>query len=380
LLLVVIVGLLAAACANVPLDSSWGDMSLIGETPNILLSFGDSIYQIKPTDGKLVELLDADGDVRLDDQGEARLWRAQSPTSNTQQFYTRPLPVDDETLVAATFDNKLLQVDLMRADFLNENGVTLPGHVIGNPLLNGNLLYVPLSEGGIVAYDTSDDFSEVWRFIPENAKGMWSQPLLIEGTLYVSSMDHNLYALNPETGDVQWTLDLQGAIGSTPTYANGFLYVGSFANKVFKVTTGGSIVAEFTTKEWVWGAPAVIGDQVIATDLGGYVYVLRDSGDSLDEVWSRQVAPRAIRMTPLVTDDAIIVGSRDHFVYWVGRETGEEIFKRETRGEVLSDILLIEANDTIRDPMIVVSTIAHEELLVAFTLDQGERLWKYPNP
>lgn len=83
-------------------------------------------------------------------------------------------------------------------------------------------------------------------------------------------------------------------------------------------------------------------------------------------------------MTPLVTDDTIVVGSRDHFVYWISRETGEETFKRETRGEVLSNILLIEPNDTFQEPMIFVSTTAHEEQLVAFTLDQGERRWVYP--
>jgi outer membrane protein assembly factor BamB len=116
---------------------------------------------------------------------------------------------------------------------------------------------------------------------------------------------------------------------------------------------------------------------VYVGDLGGNVYALRDSGGSLDEVWSRKVATRGIRMTPFVDDEMIVVGSRDHNVYWISRQSGEETFKREVRGEVLSDILLIEPNDTIREPIIVVSTIAREELLVAFTLDQGERRWVY---
>jgi outer membrane protein assembly factor BamB len=115
------------------------------------------------------------------------------------------------------------------------------------------------------------------------------------------------------------------------------------------------------------------------TDLGGNVYALRDSGSSLDEVWSRKVAGGAIRMTPLVVGDTMVVGSRDHNVYWLDRETGAENRKQETRGEVLSDIVLIEPNDTIREQTIIVSTIAQEELLVAFSLETGDRRWVYPH-
>ncbi len=116
---------------------------------------------------------------------------------------------------------------------------------------------------------------------------------------------------------------------------------------------------------------------VYATDLGGSLYALRDAGSSFEEVWSRKVAEGAIRMTPLVTADTIIVGSRDHNVYWLSLETGEELIKRPMAGEVLSDILLIEPNDTVREPLIIVSTLANEERLVAFSLDRGERRWVY---
>ena len=107
------------------------------------------------------------------------------------------------------------------------------------------------------------------------------------------------------------------------------------------------------------------------------MYALRDAGSSFEEVWSRKVAEGAIRMTPLVTADTIILGSRDHNLYWLSLATGEELIKREMRGEVLSDILLIEPSDTVREPMIIVSTLANEERLVAFSLDRGERRWVY---
>ncbi len=375
-LAVVVVALLLASCASLPLDSSWGDISLVGDSPQILFSFSDRIVLVDPTDGSLSELRDANGDVRVDDEGNARRWTVQQTNGTPFHFYTRPVQVDDETLVTTSYEEKLFQIDLAAARVLNPEGIALPGHVVGNPLLTETLLYVPISDGALLALNRSD-LSQAWKFESVKNKGFWSQPLLVDGTLYVSSMDHNLYALDAETGTEKWRLDLEGAVGATPTYVDGTLYVGSYGRKLFKISTDGSILVQFATTGWVWGAPAVVDGTVYVSDLDGYVYALRDAGTSFEPVWSRKVAGGAIRMTPLVTGDTVIVGSRDHFVYWISRETGEETFKREMRGEVLSDILLIEPNDTIRDPMIIVSTIAHEEQLVAFSLDKGERRWAY---
>jgi outer membrane protein assembly factor BamB len=375
---IVAVALLAAGCASVPLDSSWGDLSLIGNesAPNVLLAFTDRIIQVDPADGSLIELRDSSGNVRVDDQGNPRRWQVQATAGAPMHFYSRPIAINDTTLVAASYENKLFEIDVEAARIDNPDGVTLPGNVVGNPLLTDNFLYMPLSNGGLQALDPVN-LTETWRFTGDEGKGIWSQPLLIDDTLYVSSMNHFLFALDALTGEQKWSVDLQGAVASTPVYANDALYVGSFGHKLFKVTLDGTIAYEFTTTDWVWGAPAVVDDTVYVGDLGGNLYVLTDTGTSFTQVWTRKVAGRAIRMTPLVVDDTIVVGSRDHFVYWVNRETGEEVFKREMRGEILSDILLIEPNESVREPIIIVSSIAHEELLVAFTLEQGERRWAY---
>jgi outer membrane protein assembly factor BamB len=377
LLVVVAVVVLTAACASLPTDSSWGDLSLIGDPPQILFSFGDRIVRLDPANGQdPVQLVDANGTGRVDDQGNPRRWIVQTTSGTPHHFYTRPVATDATTLVTTTYEEKLFQVDVAAARILNPDGITLPGHMVANPLLTEKYLYVPLSDGALLALSLSD-FSTAWKFDSDKNKGFWSQPLLADGTLYASSMDHNLYALDAETGTEKWRLDLEGAVASTPVLADGALYVGSYGHKVFKISTDGSILAQFSTNGWVWGAPAVVDGTVYVSDLDGYVYALKDSGSSLDEVWSRKVAGGAVRMTPLVTGDTIVVGSRDHNVYWISRETGEETFHREVRGEVLSDILLIEPNATIREPMIIVSTLAHEELLVAFTLEKGERRWVY---
>lgn len=367
--------LVSAGCAGLPLEASWGSVSLVGDPAQISFAYADRLVYIDPVDGSRSELRDSDGAIRLDESGNPRSWIVQSANPHAT-FYTEPIPLEGNTVLVTAYEKLLFEVDSAAARVLNPAGVTLPGHVVATPVVNGNLLYVPLSETNLVALDTENNYQTVWTFNTE--RGNWASPLLLNDVLYVPSMDHNLYALNPTTGEQLWALDLGGAVASTPVFANDHLYVGSFARKVFKISLDGSIVAEYTTNEWVWGAPSVVEDQVYVSDLGGYVYSLRDEGSEFTAVWSRQVAQRGIRATPLVTEDALVVGSRDRFVYWISRETGEELVRREMKGEILADLLLVEPTEGLSiEPMVVVSTLAREELLVAFTLDDGERRWVY---
>ncbi|MEP7293246.1 MAG: PQQ-binding-like beta-propeller repeat protein [Chloroflexota bacterium] len=366
---VIVVGLLAAGCASVPIDSSWGDISLYGD--NVLLAFTDRIIQVDPSDGSLVDLLSPDGEIRRDDEGKPRPWQVQVTGGSPVHFYSRPVELGDE-LVAASYEDKLYHIDPARAEA--SDPLTLPGTVVGSPLLTEDLLYLPLSNAGLVALDPNE-LTEAWHFTGDDGKGVWAQPLLQDGVLYVSSMNHFLFALDPQTGAELWRVDLEGAVASTPVFANGALYVGSFGHKLFKVTTEGSIASEFTTADWVWGAPSIVDNMVYVGDLGGNLYALNDTGSSFEQVWTRKVAGRAIRMTPLVVGDQIVVGSRDHFLYWINRETGEEVFKRELRGEVLSNLLLYEPDGS--EPLVIVSTIAHEQILAAFTLVHGDPRWTY---
>lgn len=51
-------------------------------------------------------------------------------------------------------------------------------------------------------------------------------PLVVDDTVYVGGLDGSVYALDAETGDVEWTVDVGDfAIQATPVIANGRIYV-----------------------------------------------------------------------------------------------------------------------------------------------------------
>lgn len=370
-------GLLAAACVPIRQEASWPALRLLGDEQNILLAYNDRVVMVNPEDGVPVRLRNADGEIRLDEAGNARLWEFRGPEGTLTQFYSAPVPVSDDALLIASHTERLFQVDIAtaRAD-RDADGTEISGQVVADPVVGEELVYVGLSERDLVALSRADQ-TERWRF--ETNHGVWSEPLLVDDALYFTSLDHQLYALDAATGDELWRVDLQGAAPEEPVYYEGRLYVGSFARKVFEISLDGEILSEFSTRDWVWETPVVVDDVLYAGDLSGMVYALDISGDGLNPLWQAQVSGRAIGTTPVVSGDYVIVGSRENKVYWLSREDGSTFFSRDVGGEVLSDLLIVEPNDEvdIPEPLLIVSTPTLQEVLVAFTLQNGERVWTY---
>ncbi len=377
IIVVAIVALLAivatTACGPVHADPKWAAVSTLQSGGKILLAYEDRLTLVDATDGKPVELTDSAGKVRLDDKGNPRIWEAKAADGPQTRFYSVPVLLDPNTLLAGSYDTRFVKVDIPTATVTGAG--TVGGHIVASPVVEGNMLYVGLSENNLVAYKL-DDMSEQWHV--KTAYGVWSAPLIVGDKLYFTSMDHFLYAVNKSDGTVLWKTDLQGAITGTPAYNEGHLYVGSFARKIFDVdATSGKVVKEFVTKDWVWSGPVLVDGTVYATDQGGWVYALK--ANDLSQLWASQPTQKAIPPAPLVTDKYVIVGSRDHNVYWLDRKDGKVLDTKATAGEILSELVLITPSDTVKvtEPLVIVSSSANQELLVAFTVERGQRLWAY---
>jgi outer membrane protein assembly factor BamB len=369
--------LLVAACGPAPLGTSWGGLSTLGDGQTIVLALNNQVVMVDPTDGSALKLLNSDGQVRLDDQGNPRTWKVTGSDAQTL-FFTVPLVENDETLILGAYNQKFFRVDVPTARIENPDGTAIEGysgHMVANLVADDSRIYIGLSNHDVVALDRTD-FSVQWTLHTEH--GVWSAPLLLDGVLYFTSLDHNLYAADAATGDVLWKLDLEGAVLSTPVYANNHLYVGSFARKIFAISLDGEKLDEYQTADWVWGSPTAVGNVLYAADLGGTVYAL-DITNGITELWKTDVAEKAIRPSPLVVGDTVIVASSDMKVYWLSADNGLVNFSRQVESPVFADLLLIEPSETldIPQPLVVVSTMSAAEALVAFTLDQGERRWVY---
>ena len=368
--LVLILVVLLAGCANTRQGVSWPKLDTVeinGSTA-VVIVYEKQIEMINP--GLQVRLVETS-----DNQGSSRLWQIDGSNYEDAQFFTAPLVVEedgDTTLMFPTYNNRILEFDLQTVEPTSTTGIALERGVIAKPLMTDEMLYVPYRNEDLAAFDT-ETYSLQWRL--DTAGGVWSSPVLVDETLYVASIDHNLYALNAATGDILWTVDLQGAAAASPLYHDGYLYIGSYAHKLFKIDTSGQIVAEYEGEGWIWSTPVIVDDVLYYADLSGTVYAL--NSNDLSEVWKNSVADsgsrRGIRPAPLVTEDYVIVASRNGSVYWLDRTTGQVINSREIEGkpELLSDLLLLEAGtvEGVAVPLVAVATVNQDMPVVFFQLD-----------
>ncbi len=70
----------------------------------------------------------------------------------------------------------------------------------------------------------------LWKF--ETGEPIWATPTTDGKFVYVASMDHHVYALDPATGQEQWKTDMGAAIIFTPTLSEeGILYLATLARR-----------------------------------------------------------------------------------------------------------------------------------------------------
>ncbi len=360
------------------LGTGWAGLTPLEDGTSLAYAYEDTLGIVNVADGQPVALLDSDGEERVADNGEIVAWALDGGDLDNAKFFAPPLQLDDETLLVTTLDRRLLVADLATAETtvvmeeIGERGNAVTGAV----LADGKLL-IGLQEL-LIALD-AESYDILWSV--ETEHGVWAEPLVLDGVVYFTSLDHFMYAADMDSGDVLWSLDLGGASASTPTYdaEREVFYVGTFNSTLLKISLDGEIEETYEADEWVWAAPTLADDGMLYFgDLSGVLYKLDPDTMTLgDDGWKSEIAGGAIRMSPLVFDNYVVVGSRDESVYWVERDRGVEDFNRTLGDEILSDLYYFPADEDsdIELGLIVVSKLSNREPLVAFGATDGQRIW-----
>jgi outer membrane protein assembly factor BamB len=99
------------------------------------------------------------------------------------------------------------------------------GAVISSPAVANGVVYAGSYDDSVFALNASTG-ALLWSFATGGYVG--SSVAVANGVVYVSSQDNNVYALNASTGALLWSFTIMHGI-SSPTVANGMVYVGSGA-------------------------------------------------------------------------------------------------------------------------------------------------------
>jgi eukaryotic-like serine/threonine-protein kinase len=333
---------------------------------------------------------------KLDSDGE-RLWTYPHEDDRGVQFYAS-VTITDEAVYVGDYAGGVHAIDRETGDSLwvyKQSGTKLfgianfggaPDRIIGSVEVGvyqgEEVLFVPDEDGVfILNRETGERQSGL---LLESDRAIWSKPVYVEGEadrLFVSSLNHFLYAVDLETGEVLWETDMEGSMPGSPVYDADLntLFIGTFGSEMLAVDAEtGAIISRYKTKGWVWDTPVWLDSTLYFGDLAGYLYAIGYSDQTFNEVWEPQILGEGkLRASPLVTEDLIMVGSSDKRVYAVQRETGEigETGWNEDLGqEAVSSLVMVNSSE---GPLVITATKETEKMLVGLRLSNGTQSWSY---
>ncbi len=367
--------LVLTACGG-PGGESWAGVTAHPDIASIYVAFDDHLVAVNPASG-------------------ASQW---DYGYEGAKFFAVPTIVDS-TLYIGDYEGRMHALNTRgerqwvytpeRKTLIGPLSLEPKDRVIGAVAVGPDYIYYGLGSRDVVAI-SRETGEKAWSFATDH--GVWAKPLYLPANpeagrltavVYVVSLDKHLYALDPDTGNRLWKLDLGGAAPGDMVYdeARHRIYAGTFVSELVAIDLETrAIVDRFETDDWLWGAPAFDDDVLYVGDLSGKLYAVRVTDEGFEQVWQQALADDAIRATPLVTEDMVIVGSKDKNIYAVSKSDGTNRWYAGTEGEVLTNLVYIpevtvEDENTVS--LVVAGTSDRGNLLVAYNVENGERSWRY---
>jgi len=153
-----------------------------------------------------------------------------------------------------------------------------------------------------------------WKFKTEG--GVNSPAIDNDGTIYVGS-DVNLYAINPD-GTLKWKFKTDNTVASSPAIgSNGMIYISSFDRYLYAISPDGTLKWKFKIGElvgWFQSSPAIGSDGTIYVgSWDGCLYAIYPNGTLK---WKFKTDNTIVLSSPAIgSDGTIYVGSNDNYFY-----------------------------------------------------------------
>ncbi|MBI1754053.1 MAG: PQQ-binding-like beta-propeller repeat protein [Acidobacteria bacterium] len=202
--------------------------------------------------------------------------------------------------------------------------VRLGGSSLSSPAVANGVAYLPTGDGLLYALDAKNG-KTLWTFRiagPSRLRqtDQWdvyqSSPAVVDGIVYVGSVDGAVYAISASKGELKWRTGTGDIIRSSPAVANGRVFAGNFSGKVFclDAATGARVWEQDTHTPGVpWhavqGSCAVSGGLVFVGSRSTSFYAFEEATGKLR--WKHGHRMSWVPSSPAVRDGVAYVGQSD---------------------------------------------------------------------
>lgn len=240
--------------------------------------------------------------------------------------------------------------------------------VAGVLVLNDSI-YAPNSDGNL--YRIGLDGQLKGKFPTKHA--LWSTPVTDGKNIYLSAMDHHVYALDPNLTPI-WSkpAELDASVVGSPVIADGKLYVGTVGGTVYAIDAAtGSILWNHKVNGIINDHLAVSTDRVFVgtvVDQVGKLLALNMADGT--ELWTLD-ADSGIVASPLVKDTALIFVTENGTVRAVdldGKAIWQYVFESKLNVKLYSNP--VDAGDLI----LIAPFGKSDMMIVAFDIE-GNQKW-----
>jgi outer membrane protein assembly factor BamB len=193
-----------------------------------------------------------------------------------------------------------------------------------------------------------------------------SQAVSAKGIVFVTSYDHNLYALTADRGEFLWKFPTNGSIGASPFVNEDAVLIGSSDGRFYSLQLrSGRENWNYAVNAPIYSSPSARFDHVFFGADDGFLYALNASRGVL--AW-RSNAYGAVRSTPYVSEEGVIFGT----------EAGQIYCKELTGGKTLWQS---QANDAVTSSPVVSDEIAvvgsFDGTVYALDAISGWLIWRF---
>ncbi|MGZ6317213.1 MAG: outer membrane protein assembly factor BamB family protein [Anaerolineales bacterium] len=292
--LILLASVLLSACATGASSGSWP--GLAADKDRAYLANGATLFAVRLTDG-------------------GKAWQYPLKTAS-ELYYSNPLVTPDGQLLVGSSgrDNALVSLDPATGTEKWAAPFVATDHWVATPLVVDKTIYAPNNNGKLYAINLTTG-QQLWT-LPVSAHSLWGAPATDGKLIFVSSLDHFLYAVDPNAQKIVWKTDLGGSIPSAPSIAadGASLYVGTFAKKVFSLDAAtGAIRWTAGLKDWVWDTPSLVGDTLFAADISGNVYSL--GAPNGKNAWPEVKPDGPITGSPVAVPNGVAVATESGLLY-----------------------------------------------------------------
>jgi outer membrane protein assembly factor BamB len=336
--------------------TSWP--GLAADENRVYLADGPFVYAVNLADGK-------------------ELWHYPASRSSKLIFYASPAITPDGLVIvgSAGSDHSLVAINPNDVNPQTNSPIEAwkftgaDDHWVAAPLVVNDKLFAVNSDGNLYILDLQDGQSvkKAVKTIDLNGR-LWAQPVTDGQRVFVTSLDHNVIAIDAATYEVLWNKTLDGAIPGSPLIANdGMLYVGSLASKLEKFDPAtGNHQSVLEAGNWIWSTASLEGDTIYFGDLDGNFYSFDTAADKSN--WKPIKPDGPITASPLIQDDHILVATESGTVYAVDGD-GKVIWSQPVGGKIYT-------TPVAAGNIIIVAPLETDFYLAALDQD-GHQVWTF---